>query len=88
MRTGAGVIKYAYSNSIDCTVTTFDVSLCKFFFTMLRVQIFFLCPFGALQIFFLQILPNEPVITYYATAPSVHISKVRQHKQQEQQRPN
>ena len=48
-----------YSNSIDCMATTFDVSLCKFVFTMLRVQIF-LCSFGALQFIFLKILLLPP----------------------------
>ena len=49
-----------YSNSIDCTVTMFNVSLCKFFFRNVACANFFLCPFGALQMFFLQILPLPP----------------------------
>ena len=70
MRTGAGVIKYAvfnavlnrfqtYSNSIDCTIATFDVLLCKFFFTTLRVRICFM-PFWGSANLFLQILPLPP----------------------------
>ena len=69
MRTGAGVIKYAvfnvlngfqtYSNSIDCTITTFDVFLCNFFFTMLRVQISFMPFWGSANVF-LKILPLTP----------------------------
>ena len=67
MRTEAGEIKYAvfnvlnrfqtYSNSIDCTVTTFDVSLCNFFFH--NVQIFF-TPFLGSTNLFSQILSLPP----------------------------
>ena len=69
MRTGVGVMKYALfnvsnrfqtnSNSIDYTITTFDVLLCNFFSQCCMCK-FFLCPFGALQFFFLQILPLPP----------------------------
>ena len=49
-----------YSNSIDCTITTFDVLLCNFFFLNVAcVCKFFLMPFGALQIVFLQIQMGE-----------------------------
>ena len=45
------------SNSTDCTITTFDVLLCKFFFHNVACANSFLCPFGGLQVLFLQILP-------------------------------
>ena len=67
MRTGAGEIKYAvfnvlnrfqtYSNSIDCTVTTFDVSLCNFFS---QCAIFFYAHFGLCKFFFSQIFSLPP----------------------------
>ena len=66
MRTVAGVIKYAvsnvlnrlqtYSNSIDCTITT----VWYFFFTMLRVRVFFMPFSGCANFLFLQILPLPP----------------------------
>ena len=62
MRTGAGVIKYAvfivsnrfktYSNSIDCTIKTFDVLLCKFFFHNVACANFFYALLGLCNFFY------------------------------------
>ena len=70
MRTGAGVIKYAvfhvlnrfqtYSNSIDCTITKFDVLLCNFF-SQCCVCNFFYALLGLCKFFFYTtVLPLPP----------------------------